>query len=108
MSENWTQSLKAGDEVVVTGRFYGHDRLARVDRVTATQIVVGNERFRRDSGRRVGDSGYAFAYIVEPVAQRREAIERRMLTDAITRANFDKLPLETLRAAHELLCKRAP
>ena len=42
------KDLKAGDYVVVTGIF--HRRIAKVDKVTKTQIIIDNARFRRDSG----------------------------------------------------------
>ena len=42
------KDLVAGDEVLVTGTL--HRRIAKVDKVTKTQIVIDNTRFRRDSG----------------------------------------------------------
>ena len=46
------KDLVAGDEVVVTGTLYR--RIAKVDKVTKTQIVIDNARFRRDSGWQCG------------------------------------------------------
>lgn len=42
------KDLVTGDEVLVTCMSYR--RIAKVDKVTKTQIVVDNVRFRRDSG----------------------------------------------------------
>lgn len=42
------KDLVEGDEVLVTGMFHRH--IAKVDKVTKTQIVVDNVRFRRNSG----------------------------------------------------------
>ena len=42
------KDLVAGDEVLVSGTL--HRRIAKVDKVTKTQIVIDNARFRRDSG----------------------------------------------------------
>lgn len=42
------KDLVEGDEVLVTGMSY--KCIAKVDKVTKTQIVVDNARFKRDSG----------------------------------------------------------
>ena len=42
------KDLVVGDDVLITSRYYR--RIAKVDKVTKTQIVVDNARFRRDSG----------------------------------------------------------
>lgn len=42
------KDLVEGDEVLVTGMSHRH--IAKVDKVTKTQIIVNNARFKRDSG----------------------------------------------------------
>lgn len=64
MSEQeWLNSLKPGDEVLVGGRW--DDRIDKVGRVTATQIVVGGTKYRKSNGRRVGATGFRIGYISE-------------------------------------------
>lgn len=46
------KDLIAGDDVLVVGM--SCRRIAKVDKVTKTQIVVNNTRFRRDSGWQCG------------------------------------------------------
>ena len=46
------KDLVAGDDVLVVGRSCRH--IAKIDKVTKTQIVVNNARFRRDSGWQCG------------------------------------------------------
>lgn len=46
------KDLVAGDDVLVVGR--SCRRIAKIDKVTKTQIVVNNARFRRDSGWQCG------------------------------------------------------
>lgn len=46
------KDLIAGDAVLVTGRYHRH--IAKVDKVTKTQIIANNARFRRDSGWQCG------------------------------------------------------
>lgn len=42
------KDLQVGDEVLVTGMLYR--RISKIDKVTKTQIIVDNTRFRIDSG----------------------------------------------------------
>lgn len=46
------KDLVEGDEVLVTGMYHRH--IAKVDKVTKTQIIVNNARFKRDSGWQCG------------------------------------------------------
>lgn len=46
------KDLIAGDDVLVVGRY--RRCIAKIDKVTKTQIVVNNARFRRDSGWQCG------------------------------------------------------
>lgn len=46
------KDLVAGDDVLVVGRSCRY--IAKIDKVTKTQIVVNNARFRRDSGWQCG------------------------------------------------------
>lgn len=61
----WLEALKPGDEVFV------EDSLRRVDRLTATQIIIGGSRFSRSTGRRIGSSGWRSTCLCEPTPERR-------------------------------------
>lgn len=50
------KDLVAGDDVLVIGMH--RRRIAKVDKVTKTQIVVNNARFRRDSGWQCGSNNW--------------------------------------------------
>ncbi len=70
MTNEWLISLKVGDRVLIeSGSFSKNYLFKNVIKITPTQIIVGNdeykERFRRQDGRRVGDSGYSRGYLVE-------------------------------------------
>ena len=58
------KDLVAGDEVLVTGTL--HRRIAKVDKVTKTQIVIDNDRFRRDSGWQCGSDRWNVRRISVP------------------------------------------
>ena len=58
------KDLVAGDEVLVIGTF--NRRIAKVDKVTKTQIIVNNARFRRDSGWQCGSDRWNVTRISVP------------------------------------------
>lgn len=94
----WLASLKAGDEVLVSGLYEG--RLATVERVTATQVVIDNaRRFRRTSGLLVGGSSWSMTSIREPTQADRDALEMRELRAEVEAyAKSKAATLDTLRA----------
>jgi len=52
---SWSlESVKAGDVLLISSHFKTDDKLATVDRVTKTQVVIGNSRYRISDGRAVG------------------------------------------------------
>lgn len=61
----WLAELKAGDEVFIrTGYGYGSYSRHTIDKVTATQIVVGYGRFNREDGSMRGRSSYSSSCLV--------------------------------------------
>ena len=58
------KDLVAGDEVLVTGMSYR--RISKIDKVTKTQIVVDNARFRKDSGWQCGSDRWNFEKYLFP------------------------------------------
>jgi hypothetical protein len=116
---DWLQNLKVGDEVMLQQSGCGKQkhRVAVVDRVTETQIVIGNERFNRHNGHRKGDGNrysYSYAFIVhaypEKLAEVREANRRESLVASIQEKSryADKLPTATLEAVWKLLNPEQP
>lgn len=85
MSDNsaWLASLKAGDEVAIDSSYGRRWRMAKVNRVTATQVIVGqyNAKYRRADGRSVGTQIWESTYIHEPTPEIRENVEIDRLTE---------------------------
>lgn len=50
------KDLVVGDDVLVIGMY--HRRIAKVGKITKTQIVVDNVRFRKDSGWQCGGDSW--------------------------------------------------
>ncbi len=82
---DWLQALKPGDIVGYKSAPYYAPDAVTITRLTATQIVLGNGmRFRRSSGRAVGDFGRMGApYIVQMTDADREEAEKRRLASLI-------------------------
>lgn len=59
MGNEWLQQLKPGDEVFEPSGLAGF-KPATVDKVTATQIIIGPCRYRKADGGRVGASRYSW------------------------------------------------
>ena len=111
MSEKteWLAGLKVGDPVIVESTHIGGIAyLATVERLTATQIIVGGTRarYRRQDGYRIGPYSYHRSWIEEPTPEARAEIRQTELLDRFRRRGcWDKLPLDTLEAVAELLEK---
>jgi hypothetical protein len=52
------ENAKAGDMLIAGSLFSSQTRCLMVDRTTATQVICGNERFRKTDGKSVGTSGW--------------------------------------------------
>lgn len=70
------KDLVAGDDVLVVGR--SCRRIAKIDKVTKTQIVVNNARFRRDSGWQCGSDRWNVTRISVPTEKEISDIEKRI------------------------------
>ena len=92
------KDLKAGDDVVVTDTF--HRRIAKVNKVTKTQIVIDNARFRRDSGWQCGSDRWNVRRISVPtekeISDAKEENLRKTLIYAISSFDFKRLSTDEL------------
>lgn len=105
--DEWAKSLKPGDEIAV-GNYHRKD-IRTVDRVTATQVVVGDARFRRKDGMLVGDyHGLSRPYIMPATQKIRDGVRREKLEAEIRRfadrlGRRDAVPLDILEAVAEAI-----
>lgn len=98
--ELWLQNLKAGDRVVIVSGYGRVESLASVSKVTATQIVCGEARFRKSNGYAPGTS-WDRSRLAQPTTDILERIEERQLRGRIEGVAKDKTtPLATLRAMY--------
>ena len=69
------ESVKAGDELLISSHFMRDDYLAKVDRVTKTQVIIGNNRYRISDGKQVGsDSLWNVPKATIPTPDIRESV----------------------------------
>ena len=99
------KDLVAGDEVLVTG--ISHRRIVKVDKVTKTQIVAGNIRFRRDSGWQCGGDRWNVRRISVPtekeISETKEETHRETLIYAIRSFDFKRLSTDELKQVYNIV-----
>ena len=99
------KDLVVGDEVLVTGIFHG--RIAKVDKVTKTQIVIDNARFRRDSGWQCGSDRWNVRRISVPtekeISDVKEENIRKILINTISSFNFERLSTDELKKVYNIV-----
>ena len=99
------KDLVAGDEVLVTG--ISHRRIVKVDKVTKTQIVAGNIRFRRDSGWQCGGDRWNVRRISVPtekeISETKEETLRETLIYAIRSFDFKRLSTNELKQVYNIV-----
>ena len=74
-NQTFLENLKAEDEVLVKTGVYGIE-LTKVERTTSTLIIVNNKKFRRSTGRLIGDN-LPYTYLSQPTDLEKQAISRK-------------------------------
>lgn len=99
------KDLVVGDDVLVTGRSFR--RIAKVDKVTKTQIVIDNARFRRDSGWQCGSDSWNRRSISIPtekeISDVKEENFRETLIYAISSFDFKRLSTNELKQVYNIV-----
>lgn len=99
------KDLVAGDEVLVTGMSY--ERIAKVDKVTKTQIVVDNARFRRDTGWQCCSDIWNRRKISVPtekaISDIKEENFRKKLIYVIWSFDFNRLSTDKLKQVYNII-----
>ncbi len=99
------KDLVVGDDVLVKGM--NHRRIAKVDKVTKTQIVVDNVRFRRDSGWQCGGDKWNVRIISVPtekeISDIKEENLRNTLIYAISTFDFKRLSTDELKQVYKIV-----
>ena len=99
------KDLVVGDDVLVRGMH--HRRIAKVDKVTKTQIIIDNARFRRDSGWQCGSDRWNIRRISVPtekeISDVKEENLRNTLVYAISSFDFKRLSTDELKQVYNIV-----
>jgi hypothetical protein len=99
------KDLVIGDDVLVKGMSY--KRIAKVDKVTKTQIVVDNARFKRDSGWQCGSDIWNRRRVSVPtekeISDIKEENFRKKLVYAISSFDFKRLSTDELKQVYKIV-----
>lgn len=99
------KDLVVGDDVLVEGMSY--KRIAKVNKVTKTQIVVDNARFKRDSGWQYGSDIWNRRRVSVPtekeISDIKEENFRKKLIYAIRSFDFKRLSTDELKQVYNIL-----
>ena len=99
------KDLVVGDDVLVIGMH--HRCIAKVDKVTKTQIVVNGVRFRRDSGWQCGSDRWDTKSISVPTEKEISEIKketlRKKLIFAISSSDFKHLSIAELEQVYNII-----
>ena len=99
------KDLVVGDDVLVTGRSYR--RIAKIDKVTKTQIIANNARFRRDSGWQCGSDNWDRKSISVPtekeISDVKEENLRKVLIYSISSFDFKRLSTDELKQVYKIV-----
>lgn len=99
------KDLVVGDDVLVTSMC--HRRIAKIDKVTKTQIVVDNVRFRRDSGWQCGSDRWNIRRISVPtekdISDVKEESLRKTLIYSISSFDFKRLSTNELKQVYNIV-----
>ena len=99
------KDLIAGDDVLVVGM--SCRRIAKIDKVTKTQIIVDNVRFRRDSGWQCGSDIWDRKSISVPtekeISDVKEENFRKKLIYAISSFDFKRLSTDELKQVYNIV-----
>lgn len=99
------KDLVVGDDILIIGR--SCRRIAKIDKVTKTQIVVDNARFRRDSGWQCGSDSWSRKSISVPtekeISEVKEENLRKTLVYAISSFDFKRLSTDELKQVYKIV-----
>lgn len=99
------KDLVVGDDVLVRGMH--RRRIAKVDKVTKTQIIIDNARFRRDSGWQCGSDRWNIRKISVPtekeISDIKEENLRKTLVYAISSFDFKRLSTDELKQVYNIV-----
>lgn len=112
MDEDDLNTLKTDDFVAIFHHGYKHDvcKRVKIDRITKTQIIIGNSRFLKRDGYKIGDTLTYPSYIrcITPkiekeIVEYNLKIKKENLINKIKNIKLDEFSIETLEEVLKIL-----
>lgn len=103
---DWLQLLKPGDTVIISSNGLYGQNVRKVEKITATQIVVGGTRYNRKTGHQCGKYSFDSSSLRKATPEVIEEIHRKNYISKLCHLDARRLrslDTETLRAAVETL-----
>ena len=106
------QDLKVGDEVILISNGLGATKylLKKVQRLTKTQIVIDNFKYRRSDGRQIGYNGYygdRLSLPTETMRQKMKEYNQSLLKwhciNDLRQTDWDKFSLQQLQQIQKFI-----
>lgn len=108
-NNNWLQNLKAGDTVMRQSTSIGSVATpVKIDRVTATQIIIGSTRFRRSDGHRMGEGNSWYSHWIseatpEAIEKANAELRRRKLINDLREVDWRNQKTELLETVWQVI-----
>lgn len=100
-NNDWLAALQVGDTVVVSGRWANH--IAKVERMTPTQILAGKTRYCRRTGRQKGGNTWDSTWLRQPTQELLDEILRLKFAKRARETDWTKYSLDELRQIAALI-----
>lgn len=97
------KALKAGDLCAIRGQYGAGHTIEAITKVTQTQIVIGNSRYKRTTGKLCGSSRYSSRYVVLVTPKIQAEVAARRLAYRLSKLDVSKLPPGGIDAMNDLL-----
>ena len=89
------ENLKVGDKVIVSERYWG-ERIRNVTRITNKQIVIGERRYWKESGKEAGGISSLLIATEERIKEIEDIKRARELCSFLNITHWEDLSLESL------------
>ena len=101
MSNKWLESLKVGDEVIVTSR--DSHSIESVTEITNTQIVTTHGIFDKDTGISVSQKIWGESYIRPATDELKQIINKTILVSKLSNFNYRNLSVDQLERIKSII-----
>jgi hypothetical protein len=92
------ENVQVGDTLIWNGRHFADSQVVKVDRLTKTQVVIDDYRYRKSDGRRVGASAWDSTWVSMPKEGEIDKIRMARLHRKLVNSIDDACQVNKLRA----------